>query len=65
MENTSNAILYVCSQCRKQSTVTKRLYEHEFKYEHTCKERLASVCMLDDARETEESYGTALNGVVL
>ena len=51
MENRSKAILYVCTQCRKRGSITKRLCKHDMEYERACEERLASARALTEARE--------------
>ena len=47
-ENRSKAVLYVCSLYHKQDSMSKHLFKFEMEYECTCKERLASACMLDE-----------------
>ena len=57
MENRSKAILYICTQCRKQGSIAKRLCKHDLEYERACKEWLASARALNEAREQMQRAG--------
>ena len=48
-ENRSKAILYVCSRCCNQLSVSKHLYKFEMEYECACEEWLVSV--LDETHD--------------
>ena len=43
MANRSKAILYICTQCRKRGSISKRPCKHDMEYECACGERLASA----------------------
>ena len=51
IDNRSKAIMYVCSQCRKPGSVSKRLLKYDCELERAEDERLASARALDEARE--------------
>ena len=43
IDNRSKAIMYVCSQCRKYGSVSKRLLKYDCELERAKDERLASA----------------------